>query len=85
MEVLAAVLVVLGYVAAVPIMFRLRAVFAERRGQWFAAFMGAMVTLVVGYLLGGRPVPAAINAVAAAVLVAAWWLTGRRARARGVG
>ncbi len=81
MKLVGAVLVVLGYVVSLPIIFRFRAVFAERRTSWFAAFMAALVAIVVGYVLVGRPVAAALNAAAAVILIAAWWVLGRRADA----
>ncbi len=74
------VLVVAGYVVALPIVVRMRRVFGERRTGSFLVFEGAMGALVVGYLVAGRPVPAAINGVAALVLAGAWWEIGRRAR-----
>ncbi|HVF12953.1 MAG TPA: hypothetical protein VM942_00070 [Acidimicrobiales bacterium] len=82
MKLFAITLVVAAYVVALPILFRIRVVFAERRRPWFAALEGAMALLVVGYLLGDRPVPAAINAVGATILAGTWWERGRRARAR---
>jgi len=50
------------------------------RGRWFAALEAAMVGLVVGYLLAGRPVPAAINGTALVILAGVWWVAGRSRR-----
>jgi len=81
MRIASALLLVAGYAVALPILFRFRAVFRERRIRWFVAFELAELALVVGFLLGGRPVPAAINAVAGVVLAGVWWETGRRVAA----
>ncbi len=80
MEIVAAILVVAGYAGALPVLVRFRAVFAERRTRWFAAFVAAMVALVVGHALAGRPLASAVNAVALVILAAAWWRSGRRRR-----
>jgi uncharacterized membrane protein YjjP (DUF1212 family) len=81
-ELLGAVLVVLGYAAALPVIVRIRAVFAERRRRWFAVLMAGMAAIVVGYLLGNRPLPAAINVAGAAGLALGWWRLGLRERGR---
>ncbi len=78
MELVTAILLVVGYGAALPVVFRMRSVFTERRTTWFAVFMGAMAAIVVAHLLAGRPVAAVINAVGAAILAFAWWKVGRR-------
>ena len=53
-----------GTCVALPILFRIRKVFGERRARSFVALEVAHGRLVVvGYLLAGRPVPAVINAV----------------------
>jgi len=79
-RILAAFLLVAGYGVALPVMFRLRAVFAERKAQWFVVFEVAVALVAAGHLLAGRPIAAAINAVAAVVLAGVWWEIGRRAR-----
>lgn len=73
---------VAGYAVALPVLFRIRAVFAERRTRWFATFEAATAAVAAGHLLAGRPIAAGINAVAVAILAGAWWETGRRARLR---
>ncbi len=80
MEVAAAALVVIGYVIALPVVFRMRAVFHERRARWFAIFEVGMAIIVVGHALSGRPLAAGINAVGALVMAAAWREMGRRRR-----
>ncbi len=80
MDLLGAVLLVLGYAAALPVIVRIRAVLAERRRHWFAVLMAGMAAIVVGYLLGNRALPAAINAAGAAGLALGWWRSGKRER-----
>ena len=80
MRLLAGGLIVVGYAVAVPVMFRLRTVFAERRGRWFALFEGAVIVVALGHLLAGRPIAAAINAGAAILLAGAWRANDRRSR-----
>lgn len=78
MEIAAGVALVVGYGAALPIMFRLRTIFAKRQQRWFAAFLVALAVIVVGHLLAGRPIAAAINAAGAGLLAYAWRRTGGR-------
>ncbi len=80
MRILSAFLLVVGYAVALPVMFRLRSAFAERRGRVFAVFEGAVAVVTLGHLLAGRPIAAAINAAAAVILAGAWWATSRWAR-----
>jgi asparagine N-glycosylation enzyme membrane subunit Stt3 len=83
MEMVAAVLVLLGYGVALPVIFRMRRVFDERRGGWFAVFMAAMAIIVTGHSLAGRPLAAALNGAGALIMAGAWWEMGRRRRAPG--
>ncbi len=78
MRLASAVLLVAGYSVGLPVLCRFRAVFRERRTPWFVAFEIAELVLVAGYVVAGRPLPAAINATAALVLAGIWWETGRR-------
>jgi hypothetical protein len=77
-RVLGYLLLAAGYLAAVPVVVRLKRVFGERRERAFAVFAGGMVAIVAGYLLADRPAPAAVNGAALVVLAGAWRVTGRR-------
>lgn len=81
MKLAGAFICVIGYGLALPVIFRIRKVYNERRGRWFAALMVAMVLVVVGYVLLGRPAPAVINAVSGLGLAWLWRELGRRAAA----
>jgi len=81
MRLAGAFICVIGYGLALPVIFRIRKVYNERRVRWFAALMVAMVLIVVGYVLLGRPAPTVINAVSGLGLVCLWWELGRRASA----
>ena len=74
------VLLVIGYIVAMAVLARLRPVLAERRLWWFVALEAAMATIVVGWVLHGRPPAALFNGAALAGLAAAWLITGRRSR-----
>ncbi len=74
----AILLLVAGYAVALPVLSRLRSVFAQRRVGWFTALEGAMVSIIVGWWLREQPAGVVINAAAAVGLGAAWWITGRR-------
>lgn len=76
------VLLAIGYPLAVGVLARLRPVLAERRVWWFAALEGATASITVGWLLHGRPLPAAVNGAALVGFAIAWLLAGRRARPR---
>lgn len=76
----AIVLLVIGYPLALAVLARLRPVLAERRVWRFAALEAAMASIVVGWLLHGRPLAALFNGAAFAGLAAAWLITGRRVR-----
>ena len=76
-----AFILVFGYCLALPIIVRIRQVFRERRVRWFLALEVATVLVIVGYVLLGRPAPAAINVVGGLLLGYTWWAVGRRAAA----
>ena len=71
-------LLVVGYLVALAVLARLRPVLVERRVWWFAALEAAMASIVVGWLLHGRPLPALFNGAALVALAAAWLVVGRR-------
>jgi hypothetical protein len=77
----AIVLLIVGYLVALAVLARLRPVLAERRVWWFAALEAAMTSIVVGWLLQGRPLPALFNGAALVAIAAAWLITGRRSPA----
>ena len=74
----AVVLLVVGYLVALAVLARLRPVLTERRVWRFAALEAAMTSIVVGWLLRGRPLAALFNGAALVALAAAWIITGRR-------
>ena len=76
----ALVLLVIGYPVALATLVRLRSVLAERRAWWFTALEAAMVCIVVGWLLHGRPLAALLNGAALTGFAIAWLFTGRRER-----
>jgi hypothetical protein len=78
----ASALLAIGYPLAVGVLARLRPVLAERRVWWFAALEGATASITAGWLLHGRPLPAAVNGAALVGFTIAWLLTGQRARQR---
>ncbi len=78
-NVTASVLLVIGYPLALGVLTRLRPVLAERRVWWFAALEAATALITVGWLLHGRPLPAAINSAALVGFAIAWLITGQRA------
>ena len=71
-------LLVIGYSVALAMLARLKPVLAERRVWWFAALEAAMASILVGWLLHGRPLAALFNGAALAGFAAAWLITGRR-------
>ena len=71
-------LLVAGYVVALPVLARLRAVFAERRVRWFTALEAAMVSIVAGWWLRQQPIGVVINAAGAVGFGLAWRIAGRR-------
>ena len=73
----ASVLLVIGYVLALGVLARLRSVLAERRLWWFVTLEAATATITAGWLLHGRPLPAAINGAALAGFAIAWLVTGQ--------
>lgn len=75
---MAIVLLIVGYLVALAVLARLRPVLAERRVWWFAALEAAMTSIVVGWLLHGRPLPALFNGAGLVGIAAAWLITGRR-------
>lgn len=79
-KVMASLLLVVGYPLALGVLARLRPVFAERRVWWFTALQAATASITAGWLLLGRPVPAALNGAALAGFAIAWLITGQRAR-----
>lgn len=78
MELAGAFLTVFGYVLSLPVIFRIRAVFRERRVRWFVGLEVGITMVAAGYVLMGRLLPAAINAVAGLILAYLWWTLGRR-------
>ncbi len=74
----ASVLLVIGYPLAVGVLTRLWRVLTERRVWWFAALEAATVSITAGWLLRGRPLPAAVNGAALVGFAVAWLITGRR-------
>lgn len=78
----ASVLLVMGYPVALGVLTRLRSVLAERRMWWFVALEAATASLTAGWLLEGRPLPAAVNGTALVGFAFAWLITGHRAGLR---
>ncbi len=78
-DVTASVLLVIGYPLALGVLARLRPVLAERRVWWFAVLEAATASITAGWLLRGRPLPAAVNGAALVGFAIAWLLTGQRA------
>jgi hypothetical protein len=76
-------LLVIGYPLAVGVLARLRPVLVERRVWWFATLEAATASIAAGWLLRGRPLPAAVNVAALAGFALAWVITGRRGQAPG--
>ena len=74
----AIVLLVVGYPVALAVLVRLRPVLVERRVWWFAALEAGMTSIVVGWLLHGRPLAALFNGAGLVALAAAWLIVGRR-------
>ena len=72
------VLLVIGYPLALGVLCRLRRVLAERRIWWFAALEAATASITAGWLLHGRPLPAALNGAALVGFAIAWLITGRQ-------
>jgi hypothetical protein len=66
----------------VGVLARLRSVLTERRVGWFMVLEAATASITAGWLLDGRPIPAAVNGAACLGFAIAWLITGRRARAR---
>ncbi len=79
-NVTAFVLLAIGYPVAIAMLARLRPVLAERRVWWFAALEAAMASIVVGWLLHGRPLAALFNGAGLTGFAMAWLISGRRAR-----
>lgn len=77
-DVTASVLLVIGYPLALGVLSRLRPVLAERRVWWFVALEAATASITAGWLLRGRPLPAALNGAALAGFAIAWLITGQR-------
>gem|GEM_PF-1677854 len=77
----ASVLLVVGYPVAVGVLARLRPVLTQRRVGWFVTLEAATASITAGWLLQGRPLPAALNGAALAGFAVAWLVTGRRAGA----
>jgi uncharacterized membrane protein HdeD (DUF308 family) len=74
------VLLAVGYPVSVAVLLRLLPVYRRRRRGWFLALVSGLSTLVVGWLLLGRPGAAALNAAGLVAAVAAWLWTGRANR-----
>lgn len=77
-NVTASVLLMIGYPLALGVLARLRPVLAERRVWWFLALEAATASVTVGWLLHGRPIPAALNGAALLGFAIAWLITGQR-------
>lgn len=75
---MASVLLMIGYPLALGVLARLRPVLAERRVRWFVALEAATASIIVGWLLHGRPIPAALNGTALLGFALAWLITGQR-------
>ena len=71
------VLLVVGYPVALGVLARLRPTLRERRVRWLVALELAMASIVVGWLLYGRPLAALPNAAALVGFALAWLVTGR--------
>lgn len=69
----------IGYPLALGVLARLRPVLAERRIWWFLVLEAATASITGGWLLRGRPLPAALNGAALVGFAIAWFITGRRA------
>ena len=80
-NVTASVLLVIGYALALGVLARLRRVLAERRFWWFATLEASTASIAAGWLLHGRPLPAALNGAALVGFALAWLITGQRAGA----
>lgn len=73
---MSAALLLVGYVVAVPPLFRLRAILRRRQVRWFAAEELGTAAIVAGWALRGRWPAVAVNA-AWGVGLAAWWFLRR--------
>jgi hypothetical protein len=74
----ASVLLVIGYPLALGVLTRLRPVLAERHVWWFVVLEAATASITAGWLLHGRPLPAAVNGAALAGFAIAWLVTVER-------
>lgn len=63
-NVIAFVLLVIGYPMALAMLARLRSMLVERRVWWFAALEAATASIAVGWLLYGRPLATVVNGLA---------------------
>ena len=76
------VLLMVGYPVAIAGIIRLRHAFRHRRTGWFLAEEAGTAAIVAGWMLAGLGDrgrrAAAVNAVWAVGLAAAWFLAGRR-------
>ena len=75
-NVTASALLVIGYPLALGVLARLRPVLAERRVWWMVVLEAATASITAGWLLHGRPLPAALNGAALAGFAIAWLVTG---------
>jgi len=67
-----------GYPVSLVVIARWVPVVRERRWRWFAAHEAGMAAVVGGWLLRGKPGPAAINGVWL-IVAAVWYALGGRA------
>ncbi len=70
-------LLAVGYLAAVAVLIRFVPVVRERRSRWLTAHHFAMVAIVAGWALRGRPTAVVANA-AWLVASSAWYVMGGR-------
>ena len=70
---MAVVLLVVGYVVAVPLVVRLRAILRERRLGWFVALEVATALVATGWAVLGAPGGVALNVAFVLAFAVLWW------------
>ena len=78
---MAALLLVAGYAATVPVVARFVPVVRERRWRWLLVHHAGVAAIVAGWALRGRPPAAAVNA-AWLVASSAWYAAGGGVKSR---